>query len=73
VSYLITATFMGRDGSLGYRYGADYVLIVYPNPAPWTALAIGLRTVQEGNPSGYCPYATFETFLQNWMNVTLVK
>lgn len=53
-----TATFKGRDGSLGYRTGQTYRLTIYRSQ----------RGVVISRPdgSGLCPYESLRAFLRNW-------
>lgn len=50
----VRATFIGKDGSLGYLKGKEYLLTVNRN------------SVQREDGTGYCEYGTIELFLKNW-------
>jgi hypothetical protein len=57
----IEATFIGEDGSMGYRTGRIYSLIVQ-----------GCRVDRLENPgTDPCPYASVESFLRNWSEIYL--
>lgn len=55
---LIKATFKGQDGSLGFVYGKEYIIIVK-----------GLKIINAANTKQVCQYKNIETFLNNWDNV----
>jgi len=59
--YIVQARFKGKDGSLGYRKGKIYSLIVNKTPNQWGDMAISTITGRM-----YCPYKNWETFLLNW-------
>lgn len=59
---IIEAVFVGRDGSLGYRYLKRYKLVV------------NMNSVRDVNGVGHeCPYSTVEAFLRNWHEVRVVN
>lgn len=62
---IITATFKGQNGSLGYIKGTQYELRM-------THAKTGFICIQHTdvrNPSGYCQYESMIAFLRNWTQV----
>lgn len=64
---IITATFIGENGSLGYENGKEYELKL-------SVLQMGSHNPKIGicNPvdaSGKCQYSNIITFLKNWSDV----
>lgn len=56
----IKAKFKGRDGSVGYRNGANYKLI-------FAADSSGVRAFDSGRPaSSVVMYSSLKAFLNNW-------
>lgn len=66
---LIIAKFIGKDGSLGYKRGKFYPLLV--SRLGWFERLIRPWTleIQRIDGTGYCPYSTEGTFLKNWLIV----
>lgn len=58
-SMIVTATFIGKDGSLGYKNGATYRLQIIGN------------TIMRGDDTGKCPYGSIAAFLKNWTGVMI--
>lgn len=64
--FLIKATFIGQDGSMGFKKDTEYVLTLkYAYPATQTGIII-----QQYN-SGFlwCEYSSIFTFMENWTNI----
>ncbi len=61
---LITATFTGPNGSMGFRTGQLYQLHV---EMPSKGLVL-IRSKEHGA----CPYKSLQAFLLNWRNISLV-
>lgn len=61
---LIQARFIGLDGSIGYRYGQTYSLIVETSPH---GPEVVIKMSDSG--SGRCPYDNALAFLRNWDNI----
>lgn len=55
----ISARFIGTN-SLGYIHGEKYELTVSDDYVVWVKRADG---------SGFCPYSSLKTFLQNWAEI----
>lgn len=51
MAHVITARFVGKDGSLGYKHGQIYQLVIEGNRI--------IRPIP-------CPYESIEAFLNNW-------
>lgn len=64
----VKAMFKGADGSLGYRTGKDYILIVGAPLSDRPTVQIGLADAQHAR-QGYCIYKNIETFLLNWTKI----
>lgn len=62
---IISATFIGTDGSLGYRRGQRYRLVVNEDTTR------AGRVLEIVSPVK-CPYANLSAFLRNWQSLTLV-
>jgi hypothetical protein len=60
-----SATFTGKDGSLGFRTGQRYTIELLA--VEGEKHKVELRV--PGHPEQYCPYCCIETFLCNWTNV----
>jgi hypothetical protein len=60
VANMQRARFVGTDGSLGYRYGETYTLVVRRDHPYWSV------TIRREDGSGFCPYASEEAFERNW-------
>lgn len=58
----VTATFKGKNGSMGFISGMRYDLSLrrYSN---------GLLSVNNRNGFGWCEYGSFVAFLNNWDDV----
>jgi len=56
---LIHAEFRGQDGSLGYKLGKKYLLLVND-----------MTIKRSDDDSGYCVYESLQAFLDNWNNIT---
>ena len=50
-------TFIGRDGSMGFKHGRSYGFITYCKND-----VLILRTIE----GLYCPYSNLEKLLENW-------
>lgn len=63
----IHATFIGKDGSLGYQKGLRYTLFL-----SWDNCVIH---IEEPNPENTkpCIYSNIGNFLQNWENISRLK
>ena len=69
---IITATFKGQNGSLGYKTGKEYKLRVINtqrnrrvnSPEP-----VQVEIQDMSNKASNCGYSSMITFLQNWTNV----
>jgi len=59
--FITDATFMGQDGSMGYRNSRNYRIIVDRN-------TIYCMTPEQFNipGTGKCVYQSVESFLKNW-------
>lgn len=57
----ITATFIGKNGSLGYETGKEYELTV-----PSSKQIVVYR---EELGKGHCVYESLAAFLKNWKNI----
>lgn len=58
---IINATFIGKDGSLGYRNGRVYSLLLNVYPGDKSIL---MRECGGGYPG--CEYSNEKMFLRNW-------
>jgi len=58
----ITATFIGTDGSMGYRYWASYKLLIDISHN-------GNTRIRCIDGSQICEYSNILTFLDNWSNI----
>jgi len=58
----ITATFIGKDGSCGYRYWASYKLLID------VSLNGNIR-ISCIDHSQVCEYSNIIAFLNNWSNI----
>lgn len=54
----VRATFVGKQGSLGYQTGHTYNLTIKGNDV---------------RQPGFCPYSSVETFLKNWNIIEVVE
>lgn len=63
---VIDATFVGKDGSMGYRKGERYRLAVRRKKI----IPVGRVTTSRG--ARVCPYGSIEAFLANWINIAYV-
>jgi hypothetical protein len=59
---VIEATYNGADGSLGYKKGERYKLIVHRDT---------IRRVDNGN--GRCPYTSLESFFVIWTDIQITR
>lgn len=65
---IITATFIGQDGSLGYKTHKEYKLRL-THRVTIHGSDIRIEDTSGKNPAQPCEYSTMLTFLQNWENV----
>ena len=63
----ITATFIGRNGSCGYKTGERYTLIVTHNPNTY------INIVRVCGCCGYNDYESIVAFFNNWDEITTHK
>lgn len=62
----ISATFIGQDGSLGYRKDNTYILFIREiNEFP--------IFIQDINDRKECPYQSIIAFLNNWTNIKVIN
>ena len=77
---IIKATFIGKDGSMGYKKGKQYLLQVWPGEEPGVMSALSYNMFKDSqiyikrhpdpyNSLGTCPYKNIEAFLANWTNI----
>ena len=59
---LITAVFIGQDGSLGYESYRQYALYIEPSGA-------GIRITRVADSNGTCIYSNIIAFLENWNTI----
>lgn len=64
----ITATFKGKDGSLGYRNGKQYTLTIGSGID-----GMIINDVSRPNNSGRCEYSSLDSFFDNWDNVQVIQ
>lgn len=69
---VISATFIGQNGSLGYLTNKPYQLNITKSVSKKGNIKI-TRNVSPPDPFGNCVYSNIETFLQNWTNIKTVK
>ncbi len=69
---IIEATFIGKDGSLGYKREEKYILVL-PNSLLVISTIEGMTIYREIDGKGYCSYKSIYIFLQNWDNIKRVK
>lgn len=55
------AIFKGSDGSIGYRRGSKYDLVMWINPQGSICIFCPF------NNKGYCIYTSLFSFLENWI------
>lgn len=67
----VTATFIGQDGSCGYRNGKEYLLKIHFDSNQRYKSHITIEDM-EGTAS-YCDYESIHSFLRNWDNIKNVK
>lgn len=68
----VSATFIGKNGSMGFRTGKRYEFIVVSNPAiRGMDLFITDNCRMPENASYRIPYQSIHTFLRNWNLVVL--
>jgi len=61
----VNATFIGQDGSCGYKNGKEYQIIIHH-----TEKGRGLiEIVSKGHEEGYCTYNSINAFMNNWDNI----
>lgn len=60
---IVDATFIGKDGSMGYKKGERYRLVVNRKKI----IPVGTR-----GATRTCPYGSVEAFLANWIDVSYV-
>lgn len=64
---IISAKFIGADGSCGYKHGQSYVLNIHD-------IAEGINSpqisIERRDGDGKVEYSNVLTFLQNWADVT---
>lgn len=61
----VSATFIGQDGSMGYKNNHTYNLVVLKT-AP-------IVVCREENNSGECVYQSLSSFLKNWTNIIVKR
>lgn len=62
----VTAIFIGRDMSLGYKTGDKYTLSVY------SSTNNSIVITRFGDSEGICVYTNITTFLDNWNRIKTV-
>lgn len=65
---IIQATFIGENGSLGYKFGQKYnlaFLVLDGKP-------VVFDTNHSENGTYLCPYSSFDTLLDNWTDISKV-
>lgn len=58
------AVFIGKDYSMGFRYGKEYKIKTWIESRFFTKK--GYLWVKDINSNLYCLYSRVETFLKNW-------
>lgn len=53
---IITAKFIGKDGSLGYKNGSNYQIQILPHS----------NAIMRSDGSGKCVYSSIYSFFKNW-------
>lgn len=67
MKYTMQARFIGQDGSLGYRTGHEYALVVQEyGILDRFFFGVSLKIHRLYDNGGHCPYKSMKTFLQNW-------
>ena len=66
--HYLTATFVGEDGSLGYKKGQSYTLRV-TQFREGMEIHISIANSEKGK----CVYSSLYKFFQNWENVSQMK
>ena len=64
---IITATFIGKDGSMGYRTGETYKLRYKEKENRWGKISI--EAVEPFHLGSWCPYKDRTEFKKNWKEV----
>lgn len=62
----VKATFKGKNGSMGFQSGTEYILKL-------SKKTDGELLANEINGIGSCDYSSFITFLNNWGKITSFK
>jgi len=68
IKFMVSAVFLGRDGSCGYVHGATYRLTVWQYKSHEVLLEI--KRLDGG---GACDYTSMKTFLKNWEKVCIIE
>lgn len=63
----ITAKFKGEDGSMGFKNGSRYKLVVTSLTRPLKHISI--QSVGVLNTGGICVYSSAIKFLENWTDI----
>lgn len=66
--FVIEARFTGKNGSRGYCTGERYRLRVCEHTGQSPLIEIGINDF-----SGWCPYESFYSFLQNWTDIHFLE
>lgn len=66
MKYRVIAYFCGADGSLGYRHGKSYELLVEEFGFFGRLCTGWALMISRIDGTGQCPYRSFGTFLENW-------
>ena len=74
---LVTGTFIGADGSLGYKNNHEHALCVWIGPSVVRhdvgKLHIFIQRVDDNLGSTECEYASIATFKNNWKDIRLAE
>ena len=62
---MFKAMFIGKDGSMGFKHGAIYIIETHLKSTSFFSKKawIWVRDIQSGNQ---CPYESLESMLVNW-------
>lgn len=68
---IVTATFTGANGSMGYETGKEYRLkLIFPTSQKILLKALRLDGNDKMVSESACPYESVSAFLNNWKNVS---
>jgi hypothetical protein len=69
MSRIITATFKGQDGSLGYKTHKEYTLSI----VEFAKGGLRIHDMSQRSPAQDCEYSSMIAFLENWKNPVVCK